>query len=226
MIKPSANSDQVNYNYKYKKYKLKYTELKNNSMRGGGGCGSLIKYGEVSNNIKHIGNFAVTDKILAGDSWNLELDMPRGMYSAYKSKYDLIIVHENNKNKINKNYLFDKIFNIIGDVGVDVGAYGFYDSGLINKIIPKKDNIMGGPDIPFFPMPDNKNDTMINMYMVNPKLKDYWLEEEDFARALRIKKKYPDLTFGVKSETGTGDGFFKCITNKTDGIAILLAHEY
>lgn len=218
----------IDYNGKYIKYKSKYIELKNNSIHGGSStkCGSLVKYGEVSDNIKYIGDFIVTDKILAGDSWNLELDMPHGMYSAYKSKRDLIIVHENNKNKINKNYLFDKIFNIIGDVGVDVGAYGFYDSELINKIIPKKDNIMGGPDIPFFPMPDNKIDVMISTNMINSKLKDYWLEKEDVDRALKIKNKYPNLTFGVKSNTGTGDGFFKCIANKTDGIAILLAHEY
>lgn len=217
----------INYNDKYIKYKSKYIELKNNSMYGGlAKCKSLVKYGEVSDNIKYIGKFMATDKIIAGDSWNLDLDMPSGMYSAYKSKYDLIIVHESNKNKINKNYLFDKIFNIIGDVGVDLGAYGFYDSGLINKIIPKKDNIMGGPDIPFFPMPNKKSDMMVSTNMINSKLKDYWIEEEDLDRALKIKNKYPNLTFGVKSETGTGDGFFKCIANKTDGIAILLGHEY
>ena len=195
----------IDYQYKYIKYKSKYQRLKHNFMHGGNSDDiKVVKYGEVSDNIPHVGKFMVTDKIIAGESWNIELDMPKGLY-------DLIIVHENNKNKINKDYLFDKIFDVIGDVGVDGGTFGFYDSGIIYKIIPKKDNLIGGPTIPSFNMPDGKNDSLVKSNMITDS---------------EAKKKYKNLTFGVMSYTDTGDGFFKCITNKADGIAILLGDTY
>ncbi len=184
---------------KYIKYKTKYIKCKN-----------LASYSDVADNITHIGSFVTTGKIIAGESWNLELDLPKGVYNAYKSNNDLIIIHESNKNKINKSYLLNKVFNIVGDVGVDVGTYGFYDSGFIYKLIPKENNAIGGPTMPFFRIPKGKNQVIVTSN-----------SKSDF----KIDKKYNNVIFGVQSYTGTGDGFFKCLINKKENIALLLAHQ-
>ena len=172
------------YHKKYLKYKFKYNTLKNTKK-----CNNLAMYSDVSDNIVYIGEFMVTDKVITGESWNLILDMPKGLYKAYKSNNDLIIVHKSNKNKINKDYLLNKIFNVVGEVGVDTGIFGFYDS----VISVKKNNVIGGPDIPFFEMPI---DVEYRMVSVNNKI------------------------VGVQMRTGCGDGFFKCLGN--DGIGVLL----
>lgn len=169
----------INYGHKYIKYKTKYNCLKKTN--------NYASYSDVKD-VKYIGSFTVTGTIIAGETWTIVLDMLPGLYSAYISNHDLIIVHESNKNVINKEYLKDKIFEVVGDVGVDYGTFGFYDS-----IIKEQDNVIGGPTIPFYEIPEGK---------------DYSLK-----------------TFGVQSNTGTGDGFFKCLVDKKMGIAILLSHE-
>ncbi len=186
--------------YKYIKYKTRYIKK----------CPNLASYSDVAENIYHVGSFATTDKIIAGESWNLELDMPTGIYNAYKSNKDLLIVHESNKSKINKDYLLNKIFTVVGDVGVDVGTFGFYDSGFIYKLIPKENNTIGGPTIPFFEIPEGKNETIVT---------------SNSTANIKIDNKYKNVMFGVQSYTGTGDGFFKCLLNKKENIALLLAHE-
>jgi hypothetical protein len=142
----------TDYEQKYMKYKSKYNTLKIKKK-----CKNLAMYSDVTDNIVYIGEFMVTDRVIAGESWNLILDMSKGLYKAYKSNNDLIIVHEDNKNKINKKYLLNKIFNVVGDVGVDVGTFGFYDS----IIASNKNNSIGGPTMPFFKMPNDVEYRMV-----------------------------------------------------------------
>lgn len=196
----------IDYHHKYIKYKSKYRLLRQivplNRMPDGsqlGGCTAdktqYASYTDVADILIHIGKFNINNKIIAGESWNLELELPKGMYDAYKSNFDLIIVHESNTNKITKEYLSNKIFRIVGDVGVDTGTFGFYDT-----LIPKKNNLIGGPDIPFF---------------------DIGLDTTDQI----VKSKQTNLPFGVQSRTDDGAGFFKCLIGKKYGIGILLAHN-
>jgi hypothetical protein len=201
----------IDYHHKYIKYKSKYQQIKQivplNRIPNGlqlGGCTTdktqYAFYTDVANILIHIGKFNVNNKIIAGESWNLELDLPKGMYDAYKSNFDLIIVHESNPNQITKKYLSNKIFQIVGDVGVDAGTFGFYDTGEIYKLISKKNNLIGGPNMPFF---------------------DIGLDTTDQI----VKSKQTNLPFGVQSRTDDGDGFFKCLIGKKYGIGILLAHN-
>ena len=219
------------YEQKYMKYKYKYQNLKQSLkldrmtdglQLGGAKCKQMAQYCDVADKLVYIGEFSVTDKIIAGESWNLELNMPKGVYKAYKSYHDLIIVHTSNKNKINKKYLHNKIFNVIGDVGVDGGTFGFYDSGEIYKLTPKKNNTIGGPTMPFFMIPDGKNDSLVTI----DALMDFSNHKKENHKKENHKKGNNRKTiFGVQSYTGTGDGFFKCLINKKEGMALLLGHE-
>jgi hypothetical protein len=212
-------------NHKYIKYKSNEKQFvggskkiqsggtrKKNSSGGNVEAPIKVQYSDASDNIEHIGQFQVNGKILAGEAWNLELNLPKGIYNAYKSNNDLIIVHEGNANKFDKRYLEEIIFDVAGDIGVDTGKYGFYDDASIYKIIPKKSNLIGGQNIPSFDIPENVNQTLVTFNM---------LSDEDLSN----KHKNDKTIFGAITYNGTGDGFFKCLVNDTHRIAVILGHE-
>jgi len=219
------------YKYKYNKYKHKCLKLKStgchnynlNNVIGGSydmksrsnmKSKSSVLYNDVANNVINIGKFAIVDnKIIAGESLNLVLEMPKGEYNAYKSNNDLIIVHETNKNKINKEYLEKINFNIVGEIGVDVGKFGFFDFGIAKDNYNKS---FFGVTIPFFNLPKDKDYSLISSHMIA----DYSTETEKH----HLANKYQNKVFGVQSYTGIGDGFFTCIMSEEDKIAVLLGH--
>jgi hypothetical protein len=214
-----ATNYETNYMTKYVTNKKMYQSLmgmvNQNHMNGGAKNTTydltMQQYPKYFNlpkakDIRLIGTFIVKDRVVCGDVDYTELNLKKGKYKAYKIDDNLMIIHDDVKDKVNRNIVKWKWIHSGTGVGVDSGRFGFFDRNAIQQI-----------------MIGDKNNNSLPYINYKYRPNDYSIITKDNIDPIYEKKgiELPDWPFGCMSGTGTGDGGFECYVVGKDR-AILL----